>query len=73
MTTDGFHPDALYLAVQIQRRFAPEHWGREIDRLPPGEIQDTAREYLRGIYRRMQVVAKASSRAARDAPDGMGS
>lgn len=68
MTTDGFQPDALYLAVQIQLKHAPADWGRELDRLPAGEIQGAAREYLRGIYRRMQVAARAkeASDAHRD-------
>lgn len=49
--------NGLSAAVEIQRRQPPERWKDAIEALPV-EFQDEAREYLRGMWVRMQNVRR---------------
>lgn len=47
--------ECLRYAVDIERTRQPEQWGRAIETVPE-ECQPEVREYLRGMWTRLQVV-----------------
>lgn len=44
--------------VYIERHYPPERWAEQLERISDPEEQEQAREYLRGIYRRLQTMNK---------------
>jgi len=54
---------ALLHAVEIQRHLPSEQWKAAIAALPEVERAE-AREYLAGIWQRMQAARRARARAA---------